>query len=152
MAEEVNNKDIGKAVLEIFGKETIAKLMSQIKSMDKVASGKLIGSLDYRLKNFITGFQLEFEGVPHAINVLQGRKAGRFVPVKALQDWMKIRGIDLKYTFPINRKIFKFGIKPANFINDVINNNSINSLVNKLEDNYQKELENQIEKFFFEKT
>lgn len=147
---EVNSiSDLTRAVLSIYGRETVIKLISQLRKMDKVASGKLLNSLDWKLKQFVESFQLEFGGEPHGIYVLQGRKPGKFVPLKPLQEWMKLRGINLKYTYPINRKIYKFGIKPANFLDEVISDNSINDLVGDLEQRYEKEIESQIELFFY---
>lgn len=148
---EFSDEEVARAVFNIYGKDVIAKLKAQIDSLDKVASGKLLRSLDYKLERFLTSFKFSIEGEDYGINVLQGRKAGKFAPVKALQEWMETKNIDLKYSYAINKSIYKFGIRPANFLEEVITDSSIDELSKQLEENYKTKIENQLEKYFYEK-
>ena len=93
---------------------------------NKVASGKLKNSIGYEV---ITGNDgsptLVLSYVDYFENVNYGRRPKKKkVPIKALLDWIKIRGIaaqnnngipipPLSLAFAIQTNIYKFGIRPA---------------------------------------
>ena len=94
---------------------------------NKVASGKLRDSIGYEV---ITGSDgnptLEISYVNYFENVNLGRrKQKKRVPVKAILDWIKVRGIaaqndngipipPLSLAFAIQTNIYKFGIRKTN--------------------------------------
>jgi hypothetical protein len=94
---------------------------------DKVASGKLLKSIDYEVINGTDGNPtLEISYVDYFENVNLGRrKEKKRVPIKAILDWIKVRGLkgrnkkgqfipNLSFAFAIQTNIFKFGIRSAN--------------------------------------
>lgn len=46
----------------------------------------------------------------------EGRRPGKQPPIKNIIDWCYRKSIDIKYSFPIARKIGKFGLPPTNFL------------------------------------
>lgn len=55
--------------------------------------------------------------IPHyGLYVNDGRKPGsKMPPAQPISDWMKAKGIEQKYLYPIRRKIGRDGIKPRPF-------------------------------------
>jgi DNA-binding ferritin-like protein (Dps family) len=94
---------------------------------DKVASGKLLNSIDYEV---ITGSDgnptLEISYIDYFENVNLGRRREKKkVPINALLNWIKVRGLkgrnkkgqfipNLSFAFAIQTNIFKFGIRETN--------------------------------------
>lgn len=95
---------------------------------NKVASGKLLNSIKAKVKETPEGLMLEVEYMDYFKYVNLGRrKGGKYVPIKALLDWIKIRGIrrrdkkgrfvkgsQLSLAFAIQKNIHKFGIRRTN--------------------------------------
>ena len=93
---------------------------------DKVASGKLLNSIQYDVDVQNGDPTLVISYIDYFENVNLGRKKERRrVPVSALVEWIKIRGIQgrdkkgrfiprLSLAFAIQTNIFKFGIRPSN--------------------------------------
>jgi hypothetical protein len=94
---------------------------------DKVASGKLLKSIDYEVINGTDGNPtLEISYVDYFENVNLGRrKEKKRVPIKAILDWIQVRGLrgrnkkgqfipNLSFAFAIQTNIYKFGIRPSN--------------------------------------
>ena len=95
---------------------------------NKVASGKLLNSIKTKVKETPEGLMLEVEYMDYFKYVNLGRrKGGKYVPIKALLDWIKIRGIrrrdekgrfvkgsQLSLAFAIQKNIHKFGIRRTN--------------------------------------
>jgi hypothetical protein len=93
---------------------------------DKVASGKLLNSIQYSVDVQNGDPTLVLSYIDYFDNVNLGRRKERKrVPVSALVEWIKIRGIQgrnkkgkfiprLSFAFAIQTNIYKFGIRPAN--------------------------------------
>ena len=93
---------------------------------DKVASGKLLNSIQYSVDVQNGDPTLVISYIDYFENVNLGRRKERKkVPISALVDWIKIRGIQgrnkkgrfiprLSLAFAIQTNIYKFGIRPAN--------------------------------------
>lgn len=93
---------------------------------NKVASGKLLNSISYEIDQDSEGnprFVLSYVDYFEAVN--SGRRPQKKkVPIQALLDWIKIRGLkgrnkkgqfipNLSLAFAIQTNIYKFGIAPA---------------------------------------
>jgi hypothetical protein len=94
---------------------------------DKVATGKLLNSITYDVEIDTNGdATLVLSYIDYFNNVLFGRRAQKKkVPVSAILDWIKVRGLQgrntkgqfiprLSFAFAIQTNIYKFGIRPAN--------------------------------------
>ena len=94
---------------------------------DKVASGKLMKSIDYEVINGNDGSPtLEISYIDYFENVNLGRRPEKKkVPITALLNWIKVRGLkgrnkkgqfipSLSFAFAIQTNIYKFGIRKAN--------------------------------------
>jgi hypothetical protein len=93
---------------------------------DKYASGNLYNSLTATVMPNGDDFELVITYADYFKYVNQGRRAGvKKVPLTALLDWIKIRGIrgrdkkgrfipNLSLAFAIRQNIYKYGIRPAN--------------------------------------
>jgi hypothetical protein len=113
---------------------------------DKVASKKLLNSIQYDVEIQNGDPTLVLYYIDYFNDVLFGRKKekgrlvrknGRLVleggvPIPALLDWIKIRGLQgrnkkgqfiprLSFAFAIQRNIYKFGIRPANIYDGGLN-------------------------------
>jgi hypothetical protein len=124
---------IGKIFIEMMKKKIQEKIYpygnpNQKGVGDKVASGTLLNSLTVRLvpasKDSAGGIEITYEDYFKYVNL--GRRAGKnFVPIPAILDWIKIRGIkgrskkgrfisNLSFAFAIRQNIYKYGIRPSN--------------------------------------
>jgi hypothetical protein len=94
---------------------------------DKVASGKLLNSIGYDIETDTQGNPiLVISYIDYFENVNLGRRKERKkVPISAILDWIKVRGLQgrnkkgrfiprLSFAFAIQTNIYKFGIRPAN--------------------------------------
>jgi len=99
-----------------FAQQYIDALKDNLISKKKVASGNLIKSLDYRVGKVMNELNIEIIANEYLQWIDQGRRAGTYPPIRAIANWVRIKGIDSKAVFPIARNIFKFGIKPTRVI------------------------------------
>jgi hypothetical protein len=98
-----------------------------LKDYDKIASGKLYNSIDYRLELTENGCRLYFLAEDYYIDIENGRLAGaEMPPVEDIQRWMVFKGIKpIKgYTlseaaFAISRSIEEKGIKANPFLGEI---------------------------------
>jgi hypothetical protein len=94
---------------------------------NKVASGKLLNSIDYEIITDSDGNPtLEISYIDYFENVNLGRRREKKkVPINDLLNWIKVRGLkgrnkkgqfipNLSFAFAIQTNIFKFGIRPSN--------------------------------------
>lgn len=94
---------------------------------DKVATGKLLNSIQYDVESTTTGdVTLVLSYIDYFENVNLGRRKERKrVPIDSILDWIKVRGLQgrnkkgqfiprLSFAFAIQTNIYKFGIRPAN--------------------------------------
>lgn len=99
-----------------LGVNMVNDIINVLKSKDKIASGRLINSIKHEYQIDIDNIKLLITSEDYLTYVDQGRKPGKYAPIQAIKDWVKLKGIDEKYAFAINHNIFKFGIKPLNFM------------------------------------
>lgn len=150
MADFIEQK-VKDALIEasnVFGRESVEELVRKLISLNKVARGRLINSLNYKLRGGLTGLSIEFEGEDYIKFVNDGRRAGKFVPVNAIKDWCRAKGIDEKFSYPINLKIKRVGIPPTKFIDEVFNDKKIEDYSKKIEDISGEKIEELIQTIF----
>ena len=113
--------------LEIVGAFMANILIAEIYAKGKVASGNLVKSVEFEVRQKGNNYVVDLLADRYIINVSKGRKAG--YPnggdgsfLKALIDWVKIKSIETDdkkakaAAWAIRESIFKKGIPPTNII------------------------------------
>jgi len=122
-----NNDQVNKLlddVLNKYGKQAVDTVSKKLIDSGKQDSN-IIKSLKYDYKVNDNHIELNINLNDYWIYIQLGRKAGGKLPPKiAIEDWMKRKNIDLKYSFPIRKKIAEFGIKPIDISSFLTNPNS----------------------------
>jgi len=122
-------------VLYEIGDKVVTDAKSNLKSMNKIASGNLYNSL----KAVVEKSQLSFEMASYGKFVDMGRKPG--MPktsshgqfILGLKAWCKLKGIDTKFAYAIRAAIFKRGIKPTFFFETAYDTNTkdLDAIINR---------------------
>lgn len=142
--------------LDEIGQYIIEELAKEIIKQDHSNTGKLIQSLDYRVSSGANSISVIVEMNDYGKYVNTGRKRGaRKVPIDALVEWIKQRGIEsnnkkaIGIAFAIQKTIQRDGIPTKNsrkrgkrveFVDDTIKRIRAN-----LEDRVSKILEKEVE-------
>ena len=73
----------------------------------------LYNSVYFNVKNETLSIEMNY----YWKYVEYGRKPGKYVPIKPLEEWARSKGFSnpRSAAFAISRNIFKFGVKPTNF-------------------------------------
>lgn len=111
-------------VINEMGKYVKDTYKLKLKEKNKIATGKLYNSIDYKIKNTDKGFSIYFLAEKYYINIENGRKpGGKMPPVEAIKRWISIKNINLNKgqsksgaEFMIARSIQKKGIKANPFL------------------------------------
>ena len=111
-----------KQALAKIGENIVADAKTTLKKQGHIATGTLYNSI----KSKISNEQITFELTPSARYVDLGRKKGKWAPPQAIRDWCKVKGIDQKYAYVINKKIYEEGIKPSLFFTNAFEKNTKN--------------------------
>ena len=111
-----------KQALAKIGENIIADARTTLKKQGHIATGNLYDSMESKISNE----QITFELTPYARFVDVGRKKGKYAPPQAIKDWCKVKGIDQKYAYVINRKIYEEGIEPSLFFTNAFEKNTKN--------------------------
>lgn len=150
MADYIN-EEVRKSLINFlnqFGEETTKELIKELVNKKKVATGNLINSFQFNIKGGITNVVLEFSADDYLKNINDGRKPNsKFPPSAAIRNWCKVKGIDIKYVYPIQSKIAKFGIEPTKILDNVVER-KINGYSTKLEEILGRKLDLVIETIF----
>lgn len=112
MADKLLNKKdypITTKVLNEYGVEMVAKMVTILKSENH--SQHLYKEFNQDVINDIKGVTLEIKAPEEMYYASEGRAAGRFPPLKSIEDWVESRGLDLALAYPIARKIATLGTK-----------------------------------------
>ena len=131
-------------LVKVLGKDVVEELQKQLKAKNKVATSNLVNSLSYKTVQLLQDFVINFSYEDYGKWVELGRKPGKYAPISKIKEWCKIKGIDESLAYPINYKIYKFGIKPTPFVQDVLKSNLINESINKMEEILSKDIEQNI--------
>ena len=114
-------------VLTRIGKEVKNTYKSDLKDRNKIATGKLYDSINYRLEITDNKVKLYFVAERYYINIENGRIAGaKMPPVAVIKRWMKIKGITPRKGQSINgtayviaRSIGRKGIRKNPFLREI---------------------------------
>lgn len=116
----------------IKGADEIAKFLKietqkTLKEKGKDASGELIKTIEVIAREQANSIIIEETHVFYGDFVDKGRKKGvKKVPIDALEEWIKQKNFSFAAgnirgaAFAIQTNIFKFGIKPTNWIDDTL--------------------------------
>ena len=110
--------------LDVFGDSYIDEIDKILRGKDKVATGKLLKSLDTRVikTGFGTSYTLKLVAEEYLKYVDEGRRAGaKAPPIQPIKDWARAKGLDEGLAFPIAKSIGEKGIKPTNVIEEAFN-------------------------------
>jgi hypothetical protein len=103
-----------------FGKDYVKILVRELLRAGKQATGQLIRSINYKLKEEAEVYLIDIESAPYLKWVDEGRKPGSYPPIKPLIKWAQVKGIPKEAAWGIQKNIYKFGIKPTNVISKVV--------------------------------
>jgi hypothetical protein len=104
-----------------FGKDYTKILVRELLRAGKNATGQLIRSINYKLKEDAENLLIEIEAENYLEFVDKGRRRGTYPPIKPLIEWTQVKGLPENAAWGIQKNIYKFGIKPTNVIQKVIN-------------------------------
>jgi hypothetical protein len=135
--------------LKEFGRDYVKILVRELKRAGKDASGRLINSIDYKLREDANNIFIVIESEDYLKWVDEGRKRGTYPPIRPLIEWTNVRGIPKSAAYAIQKSIFKFGIKPTRVIQRVINEFETSpTLQRKYEDEVVEQIINMVEEKF----
>jgi len=143
-------KDYVKILVTLLRNNTVAS-RSGLRPYPKVATGRLIRSINYKLQPTAQGIQLQLLSEDYLKYVDQGRRAGaKYPPIGPLLRWARVKGLPEGAAYGAQKNIHKFGIKPTNVIRKTINiiqtsrnanriyeERMVNNIVKMLENNYK---------------
>lgn len=115
-----------------IGEEIVKKYKSELKNKNKIASGKLYNSIDYKLEVTSNSIKLIFISEDYFINVEDGRPAGkRMPPIDVIKKWCKQKGILEKNAYAIARNISLKGIRKVPSLKESRNVSRYTELIKK---------------------
>jgi len=132
-----------KKLMDEFGKDYVKILIRLLKQRGKSASGALINSISYKLRDTADIIQYQLISNDYLQWVDEGRRPGSYPPMRAISDWVRVKGISKDAVFPIMRSIYKFGIEPTNVIKDTMKEIQTSPTLRK---KYEETLVEQMEK------
>lgn len=148
-------------ILNKEGEAIIEDLTAKYIELGMRSSGKWSRSLETEVIETDTGAILRIKGTKYTIQLVEGRKPGRFPPIQAILDWIDAKRIvpqgitKSSLAYLIARKIategtdyFKQG--GTDLISDVINPARVEKIIEKVGDNYLVELVASMERSFSE--
>jgi hypothetical protein len=131
---ELNNLKI---YLADFGKQVTDSYREKIIKNKVVATGKLRDSIKYKVISTDDSIGVYLSAVDYWEYVEYGRKAGKFVPIKPLKNWLLQKGLKAS-PYAISKSIQKKGIKEKPFFRQSLNEFEID--LNKIDDLLQKDI------------
>jgi hypothetical protein len=135
--------------LKEFGRDYVKILVRELKRAGKDATGRLINSVDYKLREDANNIFIVIESADYLKWVDEGRKRGSYPPIRPLIEWANIKGLPKGVAYGIQKNIFKFGIKPTRVIQKVINEfENSPTLQRKYEDEVVEQIINMVEQKF----
>lgn len=112
-------KDYVKILVALLKNNTVPS-RAGLRPYPKVASGRLVQSINYRLQPLATGIQIQLLSEDYLKYVDKGRRPGTYPPIQAIQRWTSLKGIPKGAAWGIRQNIYKYGIKPTNVISKAL--------------------------------
>jgi hypothetical protein len=124
--------------LDALGIKIVSDLKNYLEKNDIKASGNLISSIKHKVYE-ATSYNLSIQILAddYFKYIEEGRKPGKFVPIKPLSEWVKLKGLPEEAVYPINYNIYKYGIKPKPIISKALNQNKV-KYINSLREEYSE--------------
>lgn len=98
-----------------YGSEVVNEMKTRLRTLNKIATGKLINSLGFKIKEGADEVEFDFVSVNYSKYVDKGRRPGKRPPLRKIQEWCRVKGIPKRAAYPIAKKIGERGIKITNF-------------------------------------
>ena len=150
--------------MEEFGKLWVKTLKQQLATnqpFPKRATGNLINSVNYRVnekgddwtlvlysEDYMKFVDKGVSGTQRKYNTPYSYKTKK-PPISVIKQWTRTKGIPEEAAFPIQNKIFRFGLKPTNVINKSIREIEYRSRwINKFEESITTEILNMVKESF----
>ena len=150
--------------MEDFGKLWVKTLKQQLNTTQpfpKRSTGNLINSINYRVTEKgddwnLTLFSEDYmkfvdkgvSGTQRKYNTPYSYRTKK-PPISVIKQWVRTKGIPDEAAFPIQNKIFRFGLKPTNVINKSIREIEYRSRwINKFEESLTTEILNMVKESF----
>lgn len=120
------------AILNEIGAEIVEKYKQELLNQDKVVTGKLYNSIDYKLEISRDSIKLIFVAEDYYINVENGRQAGsKMPPISKIREWCQFKGILDKNAYIIARSISLKGIRAIPSLEEIRNINKYTELIRR---------------------
>lgn len=103
-------------LLQRKGKEMVTDLKNEV----PVAEGTARESIKEQVTMNGPVVTLTIEAADHFKWIEKGRKKGKMPPLSKIKRWCEVKGINVKYAFPIAKAIGERGIKPKHILKGVI--------------------------------
>jgi hypothetical protein len=149
-------KLIKKQAMDEFGKLWVRTLREQLittQPFPKRATGKLYNSVQYRVtqreddwtltllsEDYLKFVDKGVSGTQRKYNTPYSYKTKK-PPISIIKQWTRVKGIPEQAAYPIQNKIFRFGLKPTNVINKSIREIEYRSKwINKFEESITNEI------------
>lgn len=157
-------KLVKKQAMEDFGKlwvKTLREQLNTTKPFPKRATGNLINSVNYRVnekgenwtltlysEDYLKFVDKGVSGTQRKYNTPYSYRTKK-PPISVIKQWVRTKGIPDEAAFPIQNKIFRFGLKPTNVINKSIREIEYRSRwINKFEESLTTEILNMVKESF----
>jgi hypothetical protein len=157
-------KLIKKQAMDEFGKLWVKTLREQLittQPFPKRATGKLYNSVQYRVtqreddwtltllsEDYLKFVDKGVSGTQRKYNTPYSYKTKK-PPISVIKQWTRVKGIPEEAAYPIQNKIFRFGLKPTNVINKSIREIEYRSKwINKFEESITNEILSWIKESF----
>ena len=142
--------------LNDFGNELADKYQRNLVNDDAIDTSKLLNSIRYIFKQNSTSYEISMEMAEYWKYVESGRKSGKFPPISAIREWVKVKPVmprpyngklptENQLAFLIARNIANKGIRPKPIFNDTLDD-AMNDFENGLENAFTKDIENEMDK------
>ena len=119
-------------ILNEIGAEIVEKYKQELLNQDKVVTGKLYNSIDYKLEISRDSIKLIFVAEDYYINVENGRQAGsKMPPISKIREWCQFNGILDKNAYIIARSISLKGIRAIPSLEEIRNINKDTELIRR---------------------
>ena len=131
-------------------------LVKKYNDLELRASGRWEKSLRHELKITENGYELIQYGEHYTYQLENGRRAGKFPPIQAIDEWVKQKGIvatdipQKSLIYLISRKIAQTGIQVPNdyntggLISDVFTKKRVDLLIDSIKNTKLREMKSDV--------